>query len=142
MNMDLSKNQSTQHVGKRTFLTFIAGIAIWFLHQNIIYALSSVSCKWSWFSFTIAGIPGIQVVETVISLVALVLMAYVIHIDYQDWSKYQREKPSENPEMLEDTEKGRRPLAAFIALTLNCFFFLFIIGTFVVIFSLNSCVQG
>jgi hypothetical protein len=130
------------HDDRQSRRSFLLGIAVWFIHQNTIYALSSLSCKWTWFPFHLGSITGIQIIETAVSLIALALIGYFLYLAWQQWRKFQSEKPPENPHMLEDTEKDRRPLMAFIAMMSNTFFLLFVLGSFVIIFSLNSCVQG
>jgi threonine/homoserine/homoserine lactone efflux protein len=140
--MDISTAQPTQYDGRRTSRSFFLGIAIWFLDQNIIYALPSLACKWNWFPFSIAGLSGLQVVELIFTLITLALMSILIYLPWRNWRSFQSERPPENPEMLQDTEKDRRPLDAFIVMGLNSFFLLFTIASFVPIFALNACTHG
>lgn len=127
------------HLTRRSLF---GGIITWFLHQNIIYALSSLSCKWNWFPFRLGGLAGYQVVQAIVTVIAVLLILYFIYMPWREWRKGQSEKPPENPEMLNDTEKDRHSLAAFIVMAMNSFFLLFMIASFVVIFSLNACVQA
>lgn len=136
-------SQPTHQIDDRTTRrSLLAGIVVWFLHQNIIYAMPSLSCKWDWLSSAIAGTTGLVLFEALITLVAVGLMAYLIYVPYRNWRAFQTEKRAGNPRMLEDTEKDRRPLVAFIAMGLNLFFILFMIATFVPVFALNACGQG
>lgn len=140
--MDVPTKQTTPSDDRRTHRSLYAGIAVWFLHQNVIYALPSLSCKWGWFSNSIAGTTGLVVLEALLTLLAAAVMVYLISIPWRNWRKYQTEKPPENPNLIQDTEKDRRPLEAFIALALNCFFLLFILASFIPVFALNACGQA
>jgi hypothetical protein len=140
--MDIQFNQPTQAEDRHMRRILLAGIGLWFLHQNIIYALSSISCTWGWFPFRLAGLTGLQVVETLITLTALALMLVLVYLPYRAWRSFQSEKPAENPHMLQDTEKDRRPLGAFIIMMLNSFFCVFMIATFVPVYALHVCSQA
>ena len=67
------------------------------------------------------------------------LMLVVIYLPWRDWRRYQSGPPADNPRLLHDTEKDRRPLVAFITMLLNSLLFLFVITTLVPVFSLNPC---
>lgn len=118
------------------------GMLLWFADLNTVYALPSLSCTWGWFSFTVAGLSGLAVVEAIITLIAMVLMSVLIYLPWRNWRKFQTERPMENPRMLNDTEKDRRSLIAFVAMLLNSFFLLFIVATFVPMLVLNVCARG
>ncbi len=118
------------------------GIAIWFIDLNTVYALPSLACEWGWFPFTIAGIPGLVFIEAIITFIAMLLMSFMIYLPWRNWRKFQAAKPTDNPRLLQDTEKDRRSLMAFVAMLANSFFFLFILATFVPILALNACVRG
>lgn len=118
------------------------GIIVWFIDLNTVYALSSLSCEWSWFAFTVAGIQGLVVIEAMITLIAMLMMAFMIYVPGRNWRKFQTAKVTDNPPLLEDTEKDRRPLLAFVAMLLNSFFFLFLIATFVPLAVLKVCARG
>jgi hypothetical protein len=122
--------------------SLFSGITIWFLHLNIVNALISVSCKWGWLTFPVSGLSGLQFAEAILSLVALLLILFVIYLPWRYWRSFQTEKPTENSQLLQETEHDRRPLLAFIAMLLNGFFFLFVIGTFVPMFALKACGQA
>ena len=140
--MNVQTTQKAQSGERQTKLSLLLGMVIWFLHLNTLDALDSLACKWDWLSFTIAGIPGLQVVQAFITLIAMLLMLVTIYLPWRDWRRYQTEKPAKNPRMLQDTEEDPRPLIAFIAMLLNSAFVLFIIASFVPIFSLNACGPG
>ena len=140
--MSVQKVQLSKADERQTTLSLYLGITVWFLHLNAVYALASVACKWGWLSFTVAGLPALELVLTIITFIALLLMLLMIYLPWRSWRKFQSEKPRDNPQMLQDTERDRRPLAAFIAMLLNSLFFLFIIATFVPIFALDVCAQA
>jgi hypothetical protein len=117
------------------------GIIIWFLHLNLLNALISVSCKWGWLTFPVGGLSGLQVVELVISVLAGLLMLFMLYLPWRYWRSFQTEKPTDNPQLLQETEADRRPLVAFTML-LNGLLFLFVIATFVPMFALKTCGQG
>ena len=137
-----SKAQLSKTEDRLTRWCLFLGVTIWFLDLNTVYALPSLSCEWGWFGFTIAGIPGLAVIEAIITLIALLLMALMIYLPWRNWRKFQTEKPMDNPQLLQDTEKDRRSLLAFVAMLLNSFFFVFLIAMFVPIFALNVCARG
>lgn len=136
----LSSENTSHHMDeRRTKRSLLFGVVLWFTHLNVTYGLGSLSCKWSWLSNEIAGIPGLLFVEAALTLAALVLMAYLIYLPWRDWRTYQSQPTASNPGMLSDTEKNRRPLLAFITMLLNGLFMVFIIGNFVPIIALNPC---
>lgn len=140
--MDVPTKHTPLVDDRRTHRSFYAGIAVWFLHQNIIYALPSLSCKWGWFSNSIAGTTGLVVFEALLTLIAAAVMVYLISVPWRNWRKYQTQTPPENSHLMNDIEKDRRPLEAFIAFALNCFFLLFILASFIPVFALNACGQA
>ncbi len=75
----------------------------------------------------------------IISLLALLAMAAAVYLPFRNWREYQTEQPPANPQMLHDTEKERQSLLAFIVMMANSFFLLFVLGLFVIIFSLKPC---
>lgn len=134
--------QLTKAEEQQTRRSLFLGILIWFLHLNLLNALISVSCKWGWFTFPVGGLSGLQFVELVISVLAVLLMLFMIYLPWRYWRSFQTEKPTDNPQLLQETEEDRRPLLAFIAMLLNGFLFLFVIATFVPMFALKACGQA
>jgi hypothetical protein len=137
--MNIRTGQLGEHEERQTKICLFAGIILWFVELNVIYALPSLSCKWGWFPFQVGPLSGLQFVQMLISLVAVALMAYVTYLPYRNWREYQTDPPAQNPHMLQDTEKERQSLLAFIVMMANSFFLLFILGLFVLIFSLKPC---
>ncbi len=140
--MDVLKTRQNKIDARLTALSLFLGITIWFLHLNTLNALTSVSCNWGWFSSSIAGMPGLRFVQLIITLVAIVLMLLFIYLPFRIWRRSLTEKPTDAPHLLQDTEKDRRPMIAFIAMLLNCLFFLFVIASLVPMFALNACSPG
>ncbi len=140
--MDVPKVPLSKANERLTRLSLILGITVWFIDLNTVYALPSVACNWSWFPFTIAGIPGLVVVEGIITLIDLLVMLYLIYLPWRNWRAFQAERLKNNPQMLNETEKDRRSLMAFVVMLVNSFFFLFIIAFFVPMIALNACAQG
>ena len=137
--MAASTSPQPETANKPATRSLLLGIAVWFVHQNLIYAIASVACRWEFFAFRVAGLPGPQIIDTIISLIALVIMAILIYIPWRSWREFQRERPTRNPDMVEDTEKDPRPMVSFVAMGLNSFFLLFVIATFVPMLSLHGC---
>ncbi len=125
-----------------TRLCLFLGIIIWFVDLNAVYSLPSLSCEWGWFGSTVAGISGLTIVEAIITLISGVLMAFMIYLPGKNWRKSQAGKPVDDSQILNDTEKDRSSLLAFVTMLVNSFFFLFVIATFVPIFALNVCAHG
>jgi len=140
--IDMPRVQLTKAEEQQTRRSLFLGISIWFLHLNLLNALISVSCKWGWFTFPTSGLSGLQLFETIISLVAMLAILFMIYLPWRNWQKFQSEKTTKNPQLLQDTEEDRRPLLAFIAMMLNGFLFLFVIATFVPMFTLKACGQA
>ncbi len=139
--IDMPTNKLTKVQEQQTLWSLFLGVTVWFLHQNILNALISVSCKWGWLTFPVGGLSGLQFAEAAISLVALIAMLIMIYLPWRNWRNFQERKPTDNPNLLQDTEEDRRPLLAFVAMTLNGFFLLFVIATFVPMFALKTCGQ-
>jgi uncharacterized membrane protein len=139
--MDVLKKRLAHDEEWQTKVSLLLGILIWFLHLNVVYGLASLACKWGWFSATGGGISGLQLVETIITLIAMLLILITIYLPWRHWRSFQTEKPPKNPHMLQDTEKDRRPLLAFVTALTNSLFLLFVIAAFIPIFALNACGQ-
>ncbi len=135
--IDLSKPNERQ-----TQLSLFLGIAIWFLHLNLVNALISISCKWGWFTFPVAGLSGLQFVEVFISLLTILVMLFLVYLPWRHWRSFQKKEPTTNPHLLDETENHTRSLVAFITMLLNGFFTLYIIATVVPAFILKACGQA
>jgi hypothetical protein len=127
---------------QKTQWSLVFGITVWFLHLNTLNALTSLSCKWGWLSFTIAGTSGLKFVQLLITLVALLLLLGMIYLPWRNWRQFQTDKPIENPQLVQDTDKDRRPLVAAMAMLLNSFLFLFELAFIIPLFTLNACGQA
>src|SRR5215208_6425759 len=134
--------QLSQAEEQQTRKSLFLGILIWFLHLNILNALISVSCKWGGLTFPVGGLSGLQILEVVITLITVLAMLYFIYLPWRNWRHFQTEKPTNNPQLIQDTEEKRQALMAFIAMVLNGFFVLYIIATFVAFFALKTCGQA
>ena len=132
----------TEHDDLRTRRSLLFGVIVWFVHLNVVYGLASLACRWGWFPFTVAGMSGVQLVEIVITLVTASAMLFLIYQPWREWRAFQTGAPPTNPHLLEDTEKDRRPLVAFIVMLLNSFFLLFVIAFLAPVFALSACGQS
>ena len=140
--MDLLTIHLTESDERKARWSLFLGITIWFLHLNVLNALVSVSCKWGWLTYPIGGLSGLQLAETIISVIVMLAMLVLIYLPWRIWQEFQTEKPTENPELLQETEEDSRPLLAFIAMLLNGFLLLFVIAAFVPVFALRTCGQA
>jgi threonine/homoserine/homoserine lactone efflux protein len=140
--MEIVKSPYLTSEERPTWKSLFWGTVVWFLHQNIVYGLASLSCVWGRLSARIGGVSMLQIIETILTVIALLLMLFLIYLPWRDWRRFQSQRPRDNPQMLEDTEKDRRPLVAFITLSVNGFYFLFIMAAFVPIWTLKPCVAG
>ncbi len=136
-SIDLSQPSEQQ-----TRWSLFLGILVWFLHLNIVNALISVSCKWGGLTAPVGGLSLLQIVSAIISVISLLLILFFIFLGWRNWRSFQTEKPTGNPEMLQDTEKYRRPLMAFLAMSLNGFLFVYTLATLVPMFALKACGQA
>lgn len=135
--IDLSKPSESQ-----VRWSLYLGITVWFLHLVALEALISVACKWGGLTFPVDGLSGLQFVEAAINLITLLAMLVLIYLPWRQWRTFQTEAPTRNNDLLEDTEKYRRPLMAFIAMMLNIFLTIYMIATFVPMFALKACGQA
>ena len=135
--IDLSKPSEQQ-----TRWSLFGGIATWFIHLNLLDALISVACKWGGLTVPVGGLSGLQILSAVISLIAILLLLFLIYLPWRMWQSYQEKRPVNNPQMLESTEEKRQALMAFIAMGLNGFFAVYVLATFVAMFSLKACGQA
>jgi arginine exporter protein ArgO len=140
--LGMSRAQLTQAEEQQTRRSLFLGITIWFLHLNIVNALISVSCKWGGLTVPVGGLSGLQILEGVISLITILGMLYLVYLPWRNWRSLQTETPATNPQLIQDTEEKRQSLMAFIAMALNGFFALYILATFVAMFSLKACGQA
>ena len=140
--MGITATPPTKTDERQTGLSLLLGMTVWFLHENTAYALASLSCQLGWLSFQIGGLSGLQFVEIVITLIAMLLLLITIYLPWRAWRRFQSEKPTDNPHLLQDTEKDRRPLIAFVTMLLNSLFCIFVIATFLPVFALNACRHG
>jgi hypothetical protein len=137
----MSTDEFAKQKEKQTFLGLFLGPIVWFLHLNTLNMLTSISCRWGWFPFTVVGMPGLRFVEVIISLVFLAVMLYLTYLPWQNWQSYQSREPVRNPQLLQDTEEDRRPLLAFVAMLMNAILTLFVLASFVLLFALKACGQ-
>ena len=135
--IDLSKPSE-----QLTRWSLFLGTLIWFLHLVIVHALISVSCKWGGLTVPIGRLSMLQIVEAIIHLITVLLFLYLIYVPWRQWQSFQTENPTENPDLMRDTEQYRRPLIAFIAMGLNGFLALYTIASFVPTFALKACGQA
>lgn len=140
--IDMPRAKVTKAEEQQTRRSLFLGIAIWFLHLNILDALISISCKWGGPTFPVGKLSGLQLIEGILTLITVLAMLYLIYLPWQQWRSFQSETPPTNPEMLQETEEDRSPLMAFIAMALNGFLVLYIIATFVPTFALKACGQA
>lgn len=125
-----------QQSDRRVWISLVGGIAVWALHLMIVYPLTSLTCRWGWFSSTIAGMAGLHFVQMVVTVIAALLMIILGISAMREW----RRNRSDEESMLQETASARRPLMAFVAMVLNGFFLLAILLSFVPIFAIEPCV--
>ncbi len=137
--MAVTKTRSRDINETRTLWSLFLGMLVWFLHLNIINALTSTACKWSWLDTRILGLSALQWVQILVTVVAMALIGWFVFLSWRNWRSFQKKAPIDNPQLLTDTEKDRRPLLAFVGMTVNGFFFLYVIANFIPIFVLKGC---
>jgi hypothetical protein len=130
-----STSQTTRSDDRQTWRSLLFGSLIWFLHLNLVYPLTSLSCRWNWLFSGVGNLSALQVVQIVITIIAAVLMLINIYLPWRAWRQFQTDREH----VLSQTEQDRRPLMAFVTMLSNSIFFLFIIASFVPILALNPC---
>lgn len=140
--VDMPRARLTKAEEQRTRRSLYLGITIWFLHLTMLNALISVACKWGGLTFPVGELSGLQILEVVITLITVLAMLYLVYLPWRNWRSFQTETPTDNPQLMQDTEEKRQSLMAFIALALNGFLTLYIIATLVPMFFLKACGQA
>jgi type VI protein secretion system component VasK len=140
--INMPRAQLTQAEEQQTKRSLFLGITIWFLHLNILNALISVACKWGGLTFPVGELSGLQFVEAILTLITIAAMLFLVYLPWRNWRSFQKEKPTNNPQLMEETEEKRQSLMAFITMMLNSFLVLYIIATFVPMFALKACGQA
>ena len=138
----MPKAQLTQAEEQQTRRSLFLGITIWFLHLNIVNALISVSCKWGGLTFPVGGLSGLQLLSAGLSLITILGLLYLIYLAWRNWRNLQSELPPKNPRLIQDTDEKRPSLMAFVAMGLNGFLAVYVLATFVALFSLKACGQA
>ncbi len=142
MQAHASKTRLPQQDQKQNHRTLIWGALIWLTDFLLLDALNSVSCKWAFLTWPLAGLAAVQWLEIAISLVALLLIAWMVYVPWHNWRALQKRKPADNPHVLADTERDRGAFLAFLSMGLNIFFLLFVIGTLGPMLALKACGQA
>lgn len=135
MTFETSHSDPIPDNDRQTWLSLIGGAAIWFVHLNLVYPLTSLACKWEWFPFTDAGMTSLRTLQILITGIAAVLVFIMIYLSWHIWRRFQ----THQQQMLSQTESDRRPFMAFVALGLNLFFLAFIVSSVVPILALSPC---
>ena len=142
MQAHASKTRLPQQDQKQNHRTLIWGALIWLTDFLLLDALNSVSCKWAFLTWPLAGLAAVQWLEIAISLVALALIGWMVYLPWRNWRRTQPSKPLDDPQVLSDTERDRGAFLAFVTMGLNTFFLLFVIGTLVPMLTLKACGQA
>jgi hypothetical protein len=140
--IDMPKVQLTQAEEQQTRKSLFLGITLWFLHFNILNALISVSCKWGGLTVPVGGLSGLQLLSAALSLIAILGLLYLIYLAWRNWRSLQSKPPPKNPRLLEETDAKRQALMAFVAMGLNGFLAVYVLATFITLFSLKACGQA
>ena len=118
------------------------GMLTWFIHENLIYGLNNVSCKWAFLNNNVDGLAALQWLEIAIAVIALALIAWVLVLSWQNWRIVQTARPARSPDTLQRTEQDRGGFLAFLAIGLNFFALLFVLGTLIPMLTLKACGQA
>jgi uncharacterized membrane protein len=140
--MNMPKIDLSQPTEQQTRWSLFLGILIWFLHLNIVNAMISVSCKWGGLTVPVGGSSALQIISAILTLLTVLALLLLIYLPWRNWRSFQTEEPVQNPDLLRDTEIYRRPLIAFLAMSLNGFLLLYSIAVFVPMLSLKACGQA
>ena len=124
------RNDTITPDDRTTWRSLLLGVVVWFVYFNLVNALTSLTCQWGWFSFTIAEIPG------VVSVIAGLALTFLIYQSWRIWHPMQ----ADGQQVLERTEADRRPLMAFVTMLLNGLFLVFMLASIVLVLSINACV--
>lgn len=123
---------------RQIWLSLLLGFIVWFLYFNLVYPLTSLTCRWGWFQFNFLGLPGLHFVQLVLTAIALLLIANFIYLSWRSWRRADASRNEQ--EKVYQSSKDPRSLMAFVSMLLNSLFGLFIIATLVPMFVLlNPC---
>lgn len=140
--MPAATTQLPQQNQKQTHRTLYLGPTLWIVDFLLLDGLNSVSCKWAFLTYPLAGLTAVQWLEIAITLAAMLVMAYLVYLPWRNWRRLQPRQPLENPHVLRDTERDRGAFLAFLTMGLNSFFFLFTLATLVPMLALKACGQA
>lgn len=131
MGHDLPRDDSPPAGVKSWQLWFSlgAGVAVWLLHLMIVYPLTSLTCEWGWFPFTVAGLDGLQIIQIIVTIIAAAITIVAGYLGLQ------------NARQLRTTavNADRHYFMAWLALALNILFAALIVIAIVPIVTLPIC---
>ncbi len=107
-----------------------AGVALWGLHLMIVYPITSLTCEWGWFPFSVGVLSGLQFVQIVVTVIAA---AATLLAGYFALQNLQRLGNGEVP------DANRHRFMAYLGITLNILFFMLIVVTLIPIALLPPC---
>ncbi len=112
------------------WFSLVAGTVVWALHLMIVYPLTSLTCEWGWFPFTVGTLTGLQVVQIVATVISglITLIAGVF--------AFRNRQHLMNDDSL---EINRHRFMAELGLALNIIFTALIVISLVPIFLLPPC---
>jgi hypothetical protein len=130
-----NRSQIPQTNHRQIWLSLLFGFIVWFVYLNIVYPLTSLTCRWGWFPFNILGLPGLRFIQMVITVIALLLIARMIYLPWRNWKRIE----ASEEDKFYQTAKDPHSLMMLVSMLLNTLFGLFIIVSFVPMFALNPC---
>jgi NAD/NADP transhydrogenase beta subunit len=112
------------------WFSLAAGIVVWVVHLMIVYPLTSLTCEWDWFQYTVGSLTGLQIVQIAITLVAgaITFIAAVL--------AFRNRQHLMNNEAL---EVNRHRFMAALGFALNIMFTALIMIALIPILSLPQC---
>lgn len=126
---------ATEKANERGWLALIVGTVIVSAHFMVVYAASSLTCRWGWLPGKTVGIPSLQFFQMLVTFLAGVLIGGLIAITYRDWHSTQVDERGEESQQA----AARLPLLAFITMLVNTSYLLFILMSLVPILTIQQC---
>jgi uncharacterized membrane protein len=116
--------------GWQLWFSLLAGTIIWVIHLMIVYPLTSLTCEWGWFPFTVGRFSGLQIVQIVVTVAASLLTVVAGVLAFRNRQQLMEEG---------SLETDRHRFMATLGLALNILFTALILIALIPIISLPAC---
>ncbi len=112
------------------WFSLVAGTVVWVIHLMIVYPLTSLTCEWGWFPFTVGPLTGLQVVQIVVTVISGLITVVAGVFAYRNRQRLMND---------ESLEVNRHRFMSELGFALNVIFTALIVISLVPILVLPQC---